>query len=549
MRTDNLPFPEAIEKLANEAGIQLPTQTRQSREDGQVRQSLHVVLEAAAEWFAAELDGPRGRAGKEYLLRRGIGNDVVERFRIGFAPEARGMLKAALTKQGFTEQLLIEAGLLRRRDESGEVYDLFRNRVMFPITDRRGQVIAFGGRVLEPAPPNAPKYLNSPETRIFQKGHVLFGHAEALPLAREHGRLFVTEGYLDAIALLRVGIPAVAPLGTALTDEQIQLLWRIVPEPTLCFDGDNAGLRALERAAFKALAALHPGKSLYLARLPAGEDPDSIIRNQGSEAFEQIVAAAKPLSEAVWDLVRARHRIDTPEHIAAFRAELESSARLIPDSPTQWTFLSYFRNRVWEATRIKYDNRQKGGKPRVEARIDVIISKPDPLGTGIGGTSYKREEKMVGTIIKYPLILEEHLDSFLNMKMFTPEYNTLREAIAHLYSREIATDPDALARGLEEQGFGQTIRILFGPGGRLFDWYFRIDAPMGEVETAFLTNLRMQERFALFPELEDALQAFAENPTEATLSRFEALRSELDVPIASDDEVLYYDDIRRKKKN
>src|SRR5437016_12128096 len=312
MRADNLDFIEAVERLAGEAGSAVPQQTPQDRERAQRQKTLLEALAAAADFYESQLWSPSGARAREYLTARGLDEETIRRFRLGWAPDDRQALRRALGGE-FPEALLHEAGLLRRPEGGGEAYDYFRSRVLFPIGDRAGRVIAFGGRTLGD---DQPKYLNSPDTPVFGKGRVLYAWAAARAnLARDPGEsapsVIVVEGYMDVIALHRAGCgSAVAPLGTALTEMQLHELWRLSPEPVLCFDGDTAGQRAALRALHRALPLLQPGRSLCFATLPPGEDPDSLIRAGGAPAFAEILGAARPLSDMLWQAELASRPID-----------------------------------------------------------------------------------------------------------------------------------------------------------------------------------------------------------------------------------------------
>ena len=312
MRADNLDFLEAVEKLAGEAGLAVPQATPEEREKAQRQKTLLETLEAAAAFYEARLWGPAGGRARDYLQARGLDPDTIRRFRLGWASEDRQALRRALARD-FPEPLLLEAGLIHDPAD-GEPFDYFRGRVMFPIGDRAGRVIAFGGRVIADG---QPKYLNSPDSPLFEKGRVLYGWSAARAAATNGRDAIVTEGYMDVITLHRAGFPsAVAPLGTALTEFQLHELWRLGPEPVLCFDGDAAGQRAALRALHRALPLLRPGYSLRFAALPSGEDPDTLIRRGRHSVFEQALAAARPLADMLWESeVRGTPR-DTPERLA-----------------------------------------------------------------------------------------------------------------------------------------------------------------------------------------------------------------------------------------
>ncbi|WP_374448313.1 DNA primase, partial [Stella sp.] len=347
MRSENLGFREVVERLAGEAGMALPQETPAARARDDRLSGLHAVLDAAGEWFRERLaDRRSGAAAWDYLARRGLDAAAIERFGIGFAPAGRTRLKEALAGR-FPEEKLVEAGLLVRPEGGGASYDRFRERVMFPIHDQRGRMAGFGGRVIGDG---EPKYLNSPETELFQKGRLLYGYHRASGPARRAGEVVAVEGYMDVIALHLAGIEtAVAPLGTAMTEQQLALLWRLAPEPILCFDGDAAGRRAAMRAAERALPMLKPGHSLRFASLPPGEDPDSLARGQGAAAMRAVLAAARPLRDLLLEGETAGHTFDTPERRAGLRQRLRELAGRIDDRETQAEYQADFQRRCDEA--------------------------------------------------------------------------------------------------------------------------------------------------------------------------------------------------------
>ena len=299
MQMEGLSFPEAVERLAGDAGMAVPQSTPEEQARAKRAKSLYDANEAACAWFQKQLYQGDGAAALDYLRGRGLTEETISRFRLGFAPERKNALGQALQADGFTEEMLIEAGLIARPDDGRAPYDRFRGRVIFPITDRRGRVIAFGGRIMEDREGIA-KYLNSPETPLFHKGQTLYALALAREAAAKDAEVIVTEGYMDVIALHQAGFGgAVAPLGTAVTEAHIQALWRLAPEPVLCFDGDNAGQRAAHRAAERALPLLAPGRSLRFAILPAGEDPDSLLQAGGLAAMDTVLGAARPMVDVL----------------------------------------------------------------------------------------------------------------------------------------------------------------------------------------------------------------------------------------------------------
>ena len=325
-----LAFMDAVKELAGEAGMEMPAPDPRAAKQAERRASLIDVTEAAQHWFVDRLRGAEGAEARAYLARRGISDATAREFGFGYAPDERQALGRALGR--FDEAMLIEAGMRIAPEEDGseghkrEPYDRFRGRLMLPIHDPRGRVIAFGGRTLAPeAAKNASgaKYLNSPDTPLFDKGRTLYNLHRAAPAARKSGRIVVVEGYMDVIALAQAGIAeAVAPMGTALTEHQLELLWRQTERPILCFDGDPAGQRAALKAIARALPLLRPGHSLGIVRLPAGLDPDDLIRHQGAGAIQTLLAAPQPLADALWQFERDAGPLAAPEDKAGFKARL-----------------------------------------------------------------------------------------------------------------------------------------------------------------------------------------------------------------------------------
>ena len=337
-----LPFMDAIKELAANAGMEVPAPDPRAAKRAEKAQSLHDVTAAAQGWFVEQLAGIEGAEARAYIQKRGITPATQAAFGLGFAPDSRGKLKAAL--KVFPEEMSIEAGMLIQPDDGKrESYDRFRGRLMIPIRDQRGRVIAFGGRILAQG---EPKYLNSPETPIFDKGRTLYNLDKAAPAARKSGRVIVVEGYMDAIAISQAGIAeVVAPLGTALTEPQIEKLWTMVETPVLCFDGDSAGQRAALRAAHRALPLLKPGHSLAFATLPAGQDPDDLIRASGVAAFEAVLDGAIPLIEMLWRSEEAAAPLSTPEQRAGLKQRLKTLTDQIADGDIRAHYVRQLRER------------------------------------------------------------------------------------------------------------------------------------------------------------------------------------------------------------
>ena len=356
--TDNrgMPFMDAVKELAGKAGMDVPAPDPLVREKAERAASLTDVMGEVAKWFSEQLNGIAGAEARDYLKNPQIDAEVAQRFRLGFAPDKRNGLKRALEKLG--EDKLVETGMLIQPEEgSKESYDRFRGRLMIPIRDPRGRVIGFGGRIIGEG---EPKYLNSPQTVLFDKGRTLYNLDRAGPASRSAKRLIVVEGYMDVIALDRAGISeVVAPNGTALTEGQLERLWRLDPAPILCFDGDNAGKKAAIRAATRALPLLRPDRTLKFVELPAGQDPDDVIRNGGREAFEELLAKPEPLDARLW-----RHELDaepltTPEAWAGLKARLTVHAQTIGHADLARMYREDWLNRFYELRRPERPQTQR----------------------------------------------------------------------------------------------------------------------------------------------------------------------------------------------
>src|SRR5579872_3028014 len=346
METEGVTFPEAVERLANMAGLPLPRVSEAEAAEEKKRLSLIDVVAMAARLFEADLHGPIGARARGYLADRGLGAPVQQRFGLGYASPERFHLRDALAGLGVSVEAMIEAGLLVHGEDITVPYDRFRDRVMFPIHDRAGRVIAFGGRAMEAGA--KAKYLNSPETALFHKGALLFNHHRARKAAHDSGAIVVVEGYIDAIATSEAGFPnVVAPLGTALTPDQCALLWGMASEPILCFDGDGAGRRAALRAIETALPLIGPDKSLRFALLPEGQDPDDLIRSSGPSAMAEHLAGARPLADMLFLRETDGQSFDTPESRASLERRLGESVTKIADETLRRHYAADMKRRLF----------------------------------------------------------------------------------------------------------------------------------------------------------------------------------------------------------
>jgi len=449
MQSDGASFPEAVERLAGEAGLEVPKATPQQAKREAKSRDLHAVLEAAAEAFQRRLRLPEGRAGLDYLLRRGLSEATIQKFGLGWSGGGRGALAADLKPLGIELRQLVDAGLMRAGEGSEPPVDLFFNRVMFPIRDRRGKLVSFGGRILGDG---QPKYVNGPETDLFSKRRNLYGIDLAREAAFRGQKVVVAEGYMDVIALHQAGFgAAVAPLGTALTEEQLAELWRMVPDPVLCFDGDNAGTRAAAKAAETALPLLSPERTLAFIALPAGEDPDSLTRKNGAGAFQSLLDAAKPLSDVLYDMLAAQSPGATPEARATLRHKLVGAAEVIPDKTLGAEYRRLLLDRFFESGRRAPQPRfaprgewKKGGRPGPPA-----LNLPSP-GIDRDRTQRERAGCLMAMTISHPWLLPEVEEALgqLDLPPDSPEA-LLRDGILHWHAGAEQLDPDALRAHLQ----------------------------------------------------------------------------------------------------
>lgn len=348
---EGLNFPEAVQQIADLAGVAMPQPDPQMERREKERTSLQDVMEMATAYFQDQLQSANGAKARAYLRDRGLTGRTIETFRLGYAPESRNALKEYLAGKGVPKEQIEACGLVRHGPDIPVSYDYFRDRIMFPILSSRDKVIAFGGRAM--AADAMAKYMNSPDTELFHKGQVLYNFSRARRAAqaagdrRQSGTLIAVEGYMDVIALYQAGVEnAVAPLGTALTDNQLDLLWKVTPQPVLCFDGDGAGIRAANRAADLALPAIKPGKSVSFALLPDGKDPDDLVKNEGRAPFDRVLSEARPLVEMIWQRETAGAAFDTPERRAELDARLKQIVSVIGDESVRYHYQQDIRSRL-----------------------------------------------------------------------------------------------------------------------------------------------------------------------------------------------------------
>jgi DNA primase len=493
MQTQGLGFPDAVAQLAQEAGLEVPRASPRAAALERQRADAGAALEAAQAGFARRLRTAEGAAGLAYLRGRGLTDETIARFGLGWSGDGRGGLTRELGAAGFEPSLLLEAGLLREGD-GGERRELFFNRVTFPIRDRRGRIVSFGGRTLGDG---KPKYLNGPETDLFQKRRLLF----ALDLAREAVRggaeLIVVEGYMDAIALHQAGFTgAVAPLGTALTEEQLEELWRLSPMPVLCFDGDAAGSRAAARAAATALPLLTPERGVRVAALPAGEDPDSLVRAGGGAAVTALVGAARPLSEALYDLLREGVP-DTPEGRALFRRRLEDAAGTIADRQLRYEYQNALRDRFFGERR---------GKTR---QRPAVVARPTPTREM---AQQERARNLVAILLRHPWLLEREDETFGGLAL-PPSLARLREAMHAWLDAAETLDSACLLTHLHASGMTAEVTAALANSPMPHPPCARPDAMPAEVEAGWWQLLGLLDHEKLDAEWVAARRALAQDFT------------------------------------
>ncbi len=482
MQTEGIPFPEAVEQLASQCGLAMPVRSAEARVASARRAGILEALEAAAGWYQKRLAGRDGAAACGYLRGRGLDDATIDAFRLGYAPEHRDALKMRLTRAGFDESVLIEAGLIRQPDDGRPTHDFLRGRITFPICDGRDRVIGFGGRALGDG---QPKYLNSPDTLAFHKGRALYNLARARRDAAKAGTVIVAEGYMDVIALCRGGFEhAVAPLGTAVTEDQLRLLWRMAPEPVLCLDGDAAGRRAAARAATRALPLLAPGQSLRVAFLPAGEDPDSLIAAGAAKSLAALIDAAQPLAAFLWERACAEVPLDTPERRAGFRQRLDQIAGRIADRGVRDAYRNYFGERFAAAfpqpgLRARAAGSGVPGRPSTWTPAGHGRSWPaDSAGAGLlrghtlghdsVGQWLHLERYIIENAIENPSVLERGEDAFAALSLQNAVYEQLRISILDIYATDPHIDGDGMKRRLAAAGHADAVSALrrapAGPG-------------------------------------------------------------------------------------
>jgi DNA primase len=540
METEGLTFPEAVEKLAGIAGVPMPVVSPDMEKKEARRRTLHDVMELAAKYFEENLQARTGARARGYLNDRGLTPEIQSRFRMGYASNERFALKEYLGGKGVSVEDMIETGLLIHGDDIPVPYDRFRERVMFPIADFRNRIVGFGGRAL--SPDAQAKYLNSPETALFHKGSLLYNGANARAATQKNQSLVVVEGYVDAIAMAVAGFEgAVAPLGTALTEDQLGLCWRMVDEPILCFDGDNAGKRAAFRAVELALPFLAPGKSLRFATLPEGKDPDDLIRSSGADAMQEVLNGARPLSEMLWLREIEAVRLDTPEQRAALEKRIGELLQQIKDETVRRYYRDDFRSRLSrlftpEQQRIAPRREAREFRPRQPGRpypSRVMTTRSpnlanSPILRGHHAAVPAREALIVLAVLNHPWLLSDHAEEFAELELVHADAVALRKAVLEAAARTDISETSVLSMMLEEAG-AAPVRIRMERAiSHGADWEIRPDSASEDVLAWWhqIVSLHRRKR-TLSRELREAERAFGAEPTEANQARLLDLQERL----------------------
>jgi len=514
-----LSFIDAIKELAAEAGMEVPAPDPVAAKKAEKRAELIDVTSAAQEWFYENLRTSSGREAIAYLERRGLEPDTLREFGFGYAPDDKQALARALSY--FDKEMLVNSGM-RIESEDGSHYDRFRDRIMLPIHDARGRVIAFGGRILKDRD-GVAKYLNSPDTPLFDKGRTLYNLHRAAPASRQTGRVVVVEGYMDVVALAQAGIEdVVAPLGTALTETQLEMLWRMVEAPVLCFDGDAAGQRAAMRAVTRALPLLGPVRSLSIVRLPAGMDPDDLVNRDGADAMEALLARPSSLLDVLWEVERDAQPLTTPEAKAGLKARLMADVDTIENRDVRALYRRELLDR-FSAFAYPPRERQRGPKssgPRRPAspRPGLSAQARDVLGSAMsGGARESLLNAVIAGLVRHPREIARHAEALTRLADANPKAALRIESLMELSETLDSHAPSAISFAQGQPA----------PPGKLSYAFLRDGTPPGEAREELAEAVSL---LAKKPALEAAMAAtvakFDEDP-EGSFAEQERLRRQL----------------------
>lgn len=521
---EGLSFPEAVERIAGMAGVPMPARDVEAERRERQRASLTDVMEMATAFFEQQLQAQGGAKARAYLRERGLAAATQQAFRLGFAPDSRNALKQYLAEKGVDKDQIEACGLVYSGPDVPVSYDRFRDRIMFPIPDSRGRIIAFGGRAMSADIP--AKYLNSPETELFHKGNVLYNFARARPAVARDGVVIAVEGYMDVIALGQAGFDnVVAPLGTALTDNQLELLWRMSGEPVLCFDGDAAGLKAAWRAADLALPLIQPGRTLRFVLLPEGQDPDDVARAGGRAAFAGLLGEARPLAELLWSRETTGMVFDTPERRAGLEQRLREITGRIRDESLRRHYQQDMRERVNNFFGPAFQRRPRnedrggfrpGGRAGVAAgRLAVSESLTSSAMVRAGSQLPLRETTLIVMLVNHPRLIDEFFDEVDHLQLGHGElkrlHGLLMDAAAHGHGHE----REELLTLIAERGLSELWTRALHQVRAAGQWTAFENAALEDAREAFIQSLHLHRSAGLLHrELKAAELALATEPTE-----------------------------------
>jgi DNA primase len=540
-------FPEAVEKLAGSAGLPMPARDAGDDERQQARRTLYEVMELATQYFEAALSHNIGARARGYLNERAVSPKAQARFRIGYAPDSRNGLKEHLAGSGVAAEDMVVAGLVIERDDDPLSFDRFRNRVMFPITDFRGRVIAFGGRALAPDMP--AKYLNSPETPLFSKRLTLYNGQSAREAARSGGRVVVVEGYVDVIAAVMAGFEgAVAPLGTALTEDHLNLIWQMSDAPILCFDGDAAGQQAAARVAGMVLPLLQPGRTVKFATLPEGVDPDDLIRQQGRAAFDDVLTRARSLADTIWSLETNGGIVpETPEARAGLERQLRQRAAGIAEPSVRRHYLQAFDEKlaaffapVRPGGRMDGPRRGRGqgrdfrgggpGKERGTPRLVVsdTLRNSRMLKPGRSPEVSPREATIIMTLVNHPALVENRMENLAALEFASPGARGSMGALLDVVAHDHDITAGKLRSAIADKGFGELLERMDGLLKRQGVWQSAAETAEMDAETGLNHALALHYKSVqLNRELKAAELALGEDPSEETFERLRDIQNQI----------------------
>ncbi|MDE1901899.1 MAG: DNA primase [Alphaproteobacteria bacterium] len=554
MRHDRLSFPEAVENLAAQAGMEMPRDTPVEREKYDSEKRLYQLLDRVTGYFEEQLFTPQGRDALAYLHKRGLPDEAIRRFRLGYAPNDGQSLLRAMAGEGYKIDELIAVGLAKKAEDRNDHYSFFRNRVMFPVGDKRGRTVAFGARVLGDG---EPKYLNSPDHALFHKGKLLYGLSRARAALSQGQPIIVVEGYMDVISLAEAGyMGAVAPLGTALTEDQIQILWGMLPapenrdagrdySPIVCFDGDNAGLRAAARTVERVLPLLTSARTLRIATLTGAKDPDELIRKSGKSAFDAQLKQALPMIDMLWNLTLSGRQIRTPEERGAFRDILRQRVMQIRDEQLRRLYGQEFKKRLddafgWQPPASnspqrgggKAWNNKSGWKGRPQPAPAPFINRSLPQTR-----QRQREKILLALMIGHPSLFDAFGENLANLDFQTPEFDALRRRIVDILSETHDAPPqaDELRRALADHGED---RLVYEDNSSVLDeilspetWLHAKGAnPAAEIDIArhdWLAHWTSHEQDLMLAELESAKRRYNSESSDENWRRIMELQAQI----------------------